>query len=143
MGVSNNLVEKNKSAARGGTGYGRRTFFFFNSEGHMRGAAGGVMCKRAPTAHGHRGDSRQSDQGTVRIDRNFNGGSNAFFRYSAQGEHGFMPENLPGFGYFHDNLSQQGVLGSSQVLSRSLLNTATLAISRLSMDHTTQSANTN
>ena len=66
--------------------------------------------------------------GRVRIDRTFKDGSNAFFRYSAQGEHGFMPENLPGFGYFHDNLSQQGVLGSSQVLSQSLLNTATLTI---------------
>jgi hypothetical protein len=90
-----------------------------------------------------RNEEHYTDQGTVRIDRNFNDGSNAFFRYSAQGENGFMPENLPGFGYFHDNLSQQGVLGWSQVLSRSLLNTTTLAISRLSMNHTTQSANTN
>ena len=90
-----------------------------------------------------RNEEHYTDQGTVRIDRNFNDGSNAFFRYSAQGERGFMPENLPGFGYLHDNLSQQGVLGWSQVLSRSLLNTTTLAISRLSMNHTTQSANTN
>jgi hypothetical protein len=79
----------------------------------------------------------------VRIDRTFANGSNAFFRYSAQGERGFMPENLPGFGYFHDNLAQQGVLGASQVLTPSLLNTATLAISRLSMNHTTESANRN
>ena len=66
-----------------------------------------------------RNEEHYTDQGTVRIDRNFNAGSNAFFRYSAQGENGFSPENLPGFGYFHDNLSQQGVLGWSQVLSRS------------------------
>jgi len=90
-----------------------------------------------------RNEEHYTDQGTMRIDRNFNNGNNAFFRYSTQDENGFMPENLPGFDYFHDNLSQQGVLGWSQVLSRSLLNTTTLAISRLSMNHTTQSANRN
>lgn len=90
-----------------------------------------------------RNEEHLTDQGTVRIDRTFPNGSNLFFRYTAQGERGFMPENLPGFGYYHDNLGQQGVLGASQVLTPSLLNTATLAISRLSMDHTTESANRN
>jgi hypothetical protein len=90
-----------------------------------------------------RNEDHYTDQGTARVDRTFSNGSNAFFRYTAQSERGFMPENLPGFGYIHDNLAQQGVLGSSQVLSRSLLNTASLAISRLSMDHTTESANKN
>ncbi len=84
-----------------------------------------------------------TDQGTVRVDHDFTAGSTVFLRYSAQGEHGFMPENLPGFGYLHDNLAQQGVLGFSTVLSSRMLNTATLAISRLSMNHWTQSANKN
>ena len=90
-----------------------------------------------------RNELHSTDQGTVRLDHDFNQGSTSFIRYSAQGEYGFMPENLPGFGYNHDNLSQQGVLGFSTILSPRLLNTATLAISRLSMNHTTESANTN
>ena len=90
-----------------------------------------------------RNELHNTDQGTLRVDRDFSNGSTVFARYSAQGEHGFMPENLPGFGYFHDNLAQQGVLGLSLVISPRMLNTATLAISRLSMNHTTESANKN
>jgi hypothetical protein len=90
-----------------------------------------------------RNELHYTDQGAVRVDHDFNRGSTVFVRYSAQGEHGFMPENLPGFGYYHDNLAQQGVLGLSTVLSSRMINTSTLAISRLSMDHTTESANKN
>jgi hypothetical protein len=54
-----------------------------------------------------------------------------------------MPENLPGFGYPHDNLSQQGVGSYSHIFTQALLNVATVAVSRLSMDHTTESANKN
>ncbi|HEX3436024.1 MAG TPA: carboxypeptidase regulatory-like domain-containing protein [Pseudacidobacterium sp.] len=84
-----------------------------------------------------------TDQGTLRFDHDFSNGDTAFIRYSAGGEHGFMPENLPGFGYYHDNLAQQGVLGWSHIFAPQLLNLATLAISRLSMNHTTESANKN
>jgi Carboxypeptidase regulatory-like domain/TonB-dependent Receptor Plug Domain len=90
-----------------------------------------------------RNELHYTDQGTVRVDHDFNNGSTVFVRYSGQGEHGFMPENLPGFGYYHDNLAQQGVLGLSTVISPRMVNTSTLAISRLSMDHTTESANKN
>jgi hypothetical protein len=90
-----------------------------------------------------RNEQHFTDQGTVRVDHDFSRGSTVFLRYSAQGEHGFMPENLPGFGYFHDNLAQQGVLGWSHVLSASMLNIASVAISRLTMNHTTESANKN
>ena len=87
-----------------------------------------------------RNEQHYTDQGTIRVDYDFHQGSTAFLRYSAQGEHGFMPENLPGFGYFHDNLAQQGVLGWNRILKPTMLNTASLAISRLSMNHTTESA---
>ena len=90
-----------------------------------------------------RNELHYTDQGTLRVDHDFSNGSGAFVRYSAQGEHGFMPENLPGFGYYHDNLAQQGVLGLSLVISPRMVNTASLAISRLSMNHTTESANKN
>ena len=64
-------------------------------------------------------------------------------RYSAGGEHGFMPENLPGFGYQHDNLVAAGHWACSHIFTPQLLNVATVSVSRLSMDHTTQSANKN
>jgi Carboxypeptidase regulatory-like domain len=84
-----------------------------------------------------------NDQGTARVDHNFGNGDLAFFRYSAAHEDGFMPEGLPGFGYFHDNLSQNGILAWNHVFSSHLVNMASGAISRLSMNHTTESANKN
>ena len=84
-----------------------------------------------------------NDQGTFRVDHNFANGDLAFFRYSGAGEFGFMPEGLPGFGFYHDDLSQQGVLAWNHVFSSHMVNSATGAISRLSMMHTTESANKN
>jgi len=80
------------------------------------------------------------DQGTVRLDHSFAGGDTAFFRYSAGSEYGFMPEGLPGFGFNHDNFSQQGILAWTHVLSPHLVNMASGAISRLVMMHSTESA---
>jgi hypothetical protein len=84
-----------------------------------------------------------NNQGTVRIDHSFSRGDTAFFRYSGAGEYGFMPEGLPGFGFYHDDLSQQGMLAWNHVFNSRLLNEASGAISRLSMMHTTESANKN
>ncbi|MGA2754804.1 MAG: carboxypeptidase regulatory-like domain-containing protein [Terracidiphilus sp.] len=80
------------------------------------------------------------DQGTVRVDHSFADGDTAFFRYSAGSEYGFMPEGLPGFGLYHDNFSQQGVLAWTRVLSPHMVNLASAAISRLVMMHSTESA---
>jgi hypothetical protein len=84
-----------------------------------------------------------NNQGTVRIDHNFHNGDLAYFRYSASGEYGFMPEGLPGFGFYHDDLAQNGILAWNHVFSSQLVNSASGAISRLSMMHTTESANKN
>ena len=84
-----------------------------------------------------------NDQGTVRIDHDFANGDNAFFRYSAAGEHGFMPEGLPGFGFYHDDLSQQGILAWTHIFTPHLVNSFSGAISRLTMMHSTESANRN
>ena len=83
------------------------------------------------------------DQGTARVDHSFANGDTAFIRYSAGSEYGFMPEGLPGFGLYHDNLSQQGVLAWTRVLSPHMVNLATAAISRLVMMHSTESAGKN
>ena len=84
-----------------------------------------------------------NDQGTVRIDHNFGNGDLAYFRYSGAGEFGFMPEGLPGFGFYHDDLAQNGILAWNHVFSSQLVNSASGAISRLTMMHTTESANKN
>ncbi len=92
-------------------------------------------------------DSRKErmtdDQGTFRVDQSFASGDTAFFRYSAGSEYGFMPEGLPGFGLYHDNLSEQGTLGWTRVISTHMVNMASLAVSRLAMSHTTESASKN
>jgi hypothetical protein len=119
----------------------------------MMGGMGGMTMMGTPTVVGSGNDSNNyldvrnevhyTDQGTARVDHQFNTSNTGFVRYSAGGEHGFMPENLPGFGYNHDNLSQQGVGSYSHIFTPALLNVATVAVSRLSMNHTTESANKN
>src|SRR5260370_15624966 len=75
----------------------------------------------------------RTDQGTLRVDRVFEHGDSAFARYSAGGESGFTPQNLPGFGALHDNLSQNGNISWNRVVTPNLANTATVAVSRLVM----------
>ena len=81
-----------------------------------------------------------TDQGTLRVDRVFDGGDNLSARYSVGAEHGFVPENLPGFGLLHDNLSQNANIGWTRVLTPNLVNTATVAYSRLAMTHSEENA---
>ena len=89
-------------------------------------------------------DSRKermtNDQGTFRVDHNFANGDTAFMRYSAGSEYGFMPEGLPGFGMYHQNLSQQSTIAWTRVISDHAVNMASVAVSRLSMAHSTESA---
>jgi hypothetical protein len=87
-----------------------------------------------------RNEHMTDDQGTVRVDHSFANGDTAFFRYSGASQYGFMPEGLPGFGLYHNNLSQHGILGWNRVVSQRLVNLASVSISRLVMMHTTESA---
>jgi carboxypeptidase family protein len=98
-----------------------------------------------------RNETHFQDQGTIRVDHNFTNSDTAFIRYSAGSENGFSPttggtsttQNLPGFGANFDNLSQQGALSWNHIFSNTKVNTATLAISRLSMDRTSQNNGVN
>jgi len=54
-----------------------------------------------------------------------------------------MPQNLPGFGALHDNLSQNGTIGWNRVLSPTLVNMANITISRLSMHRTSENSFSN
>jgi hypothetical protein len=80
------------------------------------------------------------DQGTARLDHSFAKGDTAFLRYSAASAYGFMPQGLPGFGLYHDNFSQQGIAAWNHVFSTHMVNMASVAVSRLAMSHTTESA---
>ena len=80
-----------------------------------------------------RTEDHSNDQGTLRIDRVFERGDTLVGRYSVSSEHGFMPQNLPGFGAFHDNRSQHVSATWNRVVSPRVVNTASFAMSRLAM----------
>ena len=98
-----------------------------------------------------RNETHYNDQGTARIDHNFSGGDTLFGRYSIGQESGFSPssgvtattEDLPGFGANFDNRSQQAAIAWNHIFAANKLNTVSIAVSRLSMDRTSQNNNVN
>ena len=98
-----------------------------------------------------RNETHFQDQGTLRIDHNFAGGDTLFGRYSIGQESGFSPssgttsttENLPGFGANFDNRSQQAVISWNHIFAANKVNTGSVAVSRLSMDRTSQNDGVN
>src|SRR5438876_565747 len=98
-----------------------------------------------------RNETHFQDQGTFRVDHNFSHGDTLLARYSAGGENGFSPssgmttttENLPGFGVNFNNLSQQAVGSWNHIFASNRINTVSLALSRLSMDRTSQNDGVN
>src|ERR1043165_7949785 len=81
-----------------------------------------------------------TDQATVRFDQILNSANNFFGRYSFSSERGFTPQNLPGFGAIHDNLSQNGTIGWTRVVSPNLVNLASITVSRLAMHRTSENS---
>jgi len=90
-----------------------------------------------------RDERHQQDQGSLRVDRVFDKGDSVFARYSVSSETGFMPQNLPGFGAYHDNLSQNSNITWNRVITPSLLNTASVAYSRLAMHRFSENNDSN
>ncbi len=98
-----------------------------------------------------RNETHFNNQGSIRIDHNFNNGDTVFGRYSISQENGFSPtggmtsttENLPGFGANFDNRSQQATISWNHIMGPTKVNTATIAVSRLSMNHTSQNNGVN
>src|ERR1051326_4391787 len=93
-----------------------------------------------------RNETHFQDQGTVRVDHIFSNSDTLFGRYSIGSENGFSPtggmtsttETLPGFGANFDNRSQQAVISWNHIFGSNKVNTVSIAVSRLSMDHTSQ-----
>src|SRR3989440_6008289 len=83
-----------------------------------------------------------TDQATLRFDQTLRRGDTLFARYSFSSERGFTPQNLPGFGALHDNLSQHGVVGWTRVAGPNVVNMATLTVSRLSMHRSSENSET-
>jgi hypothetical protein len=90
-----------------------------------------------------RNQHHRTDQATVRFDQNFKRGDSIFARYSFSSEKGFMPQNLPGFGAIHDNLSQNGTVGWNRIISPNIVNMANITVSRLSMHRTSENSFSN
>ena len=90
-----------------------------------------------------RNEHHVTDQGTIRFDQTFKRGDSLFARYSLSSERGFMPQNLPGFGAIHDNMSQNVTVGWNHIFSARLVNMATITASRLSMHRTSENSSTN
>jgi hypothetical protein len=90
-----------------------------------------------------RNEHHVTDQGTFRFDYVFSPKDTLTGRYSVSSENGFMPQNLPGFGAFHDNFSQHGNVAWNRVLGPRMLNTAAIAVSRLSMHRSSENSEAN
>ncbi|MDT7808913.1 MAG: hypothetical protein QOJ70_2726 [Acidobacteriota bacterium] len=90
-----------------------------------------------------RDEHHTTDQATFRFDQNFGRGDNLFARYSLSSERGFTPQNLPGFGAIHDNLSQHGSVGWTRVVNPNVVNMAAITISRLSMHRSSENSESN
>jgi outer membrane receptor protein involved in Fe transport len=86
---------------------------------------------------------QKMNQGTVRVDRVLDNGDSVFARYSASSETGFTPQNLPGFGAYNNNLAQNGNITWIRIVTPNLVNTASIAVSRLTMFRYSQNNGTN
>ena len=113
-----------------------------------------MMDPGAPDSNNYldvRNETHFQDQGTIRIDHNFSRGDTLFGRFSIGQENGFSPssgstattEDLPGFGANFDNRSQQAVISWNHIFAANKLNTVSIAVSRLSMDRTSQNDTVN
>ena len=90
-----------------------------------------------------RNEHHVTDQATIRFDQILNSANNFFARYSFSSERGFTPQNLPGFGAIHDNLSQNGTVGWTRVISPTMVNLASVTVSRLAMHRTSENSFSN
>ena len=101
---------------------------------------GGVDCNNYLDV---RNEHHVTDQATARFDQTFKQGDAFFARYSFSSERGFTPQNLPGFGAIHDNLSQHGSVGWNHIFNSRLVNMGTITVSRLAMHRTSENSFTN
>jgi hypothetical protein len=85
----------------------------------------------------------RNNQGTIRVDRTFGNLGTLSARFSSTNEQGFTPQNLPGYGFNFDNASQNGSIIWTRIISPTIVNTASVGVSRLAMYHWSQNNGVN
>ena len=113
----------------------------------------GLTMMGTPTVFGANQDSNNfldvrdmhhhNNKGTARSDRLFNERNTLSVRYSVSKEDGLMPQNLPGFGFTHDNAAQNVSAIYTHVVSPLMVNTGSVAMSRLAMSHFSENSGKN
>ncbi|HEY1303849.1 MAG TPA: carboxypeptidase regulatory-like domain-containing protein [Vicinamibacterales bacterium] len=88
-----------------------------------------------------RAQDLQNDAFNLRLDRSWAGGSTVFGRYSLSNERGFTPENLPGFGAFHDNRVQNFTFTVVNPISQRFLSEARFGVARMRLHRYGERAN--
>ena len=78
-----------------------------------------------------RAQNLNNDGFNLRLDRAWGNGTSVFGRYSLSNESGFTPQNLPGFGAFHDNRVQNLSLTLVKPLQRRLLTETRFGFARM------------
>src|SRR6185295_17594744 len=82
-----------------------------------------------------------NDAFNVRLDRSGSDGTSLFGRYSFSNETGFTPENLPGFGAYHDNRVQNLTLTLLKPVSTRLLTETRFGFARMRLHRYGETAN--
>lgn len=74
-----------------------------------------------------------NDQVSGRVDHQLSASDTLFGRYSISLERGFTPENLPGFGSFHDNRVQNVTLNYTHIFSPTLVSISSFGVERMAL----------
>jgi len=82
-----------------------------------------------------------NDQFTARLDHQFSPNDTIFGRYTISLERGFTPENLPGFGSFHDHTVQNLTLNYTHIFSPAVVSTTSFGLQRMALTRLGEKAN--
>ncbi len=88
-----------------------------------------------------RAQELHNDQFNLRLDRTFDNGATLFGRYSFSNENGFTPENLPGFGAYHDNRVHNLTLTSINPVSQTFVSELRFGYQRMRLHRYGENAN--
>ena len=88
-----------------------------------------------------RAQELRNDAFNVRLDRSWTNGTSLFGRYSMSDENGFTPENLPGFGAYHDNRVQNLSVTLVNPTSKRLLTETRFGFARMRLHRFGETAN--
>jgi hypothetical protein len=87
-----------------------------------------------------RSQALNTDQVNLRLDHSWEHGASVFGRYSLSNESGYTPENLPGFGAFHDNRVQNFTFTAIQPISPRLVSEARFGLARMRLHRSGESS---